>query len=66
MCSILLPQLPVLLLGSGVRIPVINIMEFHLITITGYQTDLVLHPSMEGKQFTTNINATAVCLLTLY
>ena len=49
-------------LGRGVGIPVINILEFHMSTVPGSQTDLVLHPRMEGKRYTTNINATGVCL----
>ena len=55
----------VLILGHGVGIPVINILEFHLSSFTGSQTDLVLHPRMEGEQFITNINAIYVCLTTL-
>ena len=38
---------------------------FHLRTVTLSQTDLVLHPRMEGEQSTNNINATYMCLTTL-
>ena len=55
----------VFLLGRGVGIPVINILEFHLSTVPGSQTDLVLHPRMEDERSTTKINATDVCLRTL-
>ena len=34
-------------------------------TVPGSQTDLFLNPSMEGEQYTTNINATYVCFPTL-
>ena len=52
-------------LGHGVGIPVINILEFHLSTVPGSQTDLVLHPNMEGESSTTKVNAKDVCFPTL-
>ena len=45
--------------------PVVNILEFYMSTVTGYQTDLVLHPRMEDERSTTKINATCVCFPTL-
>ena len=65
MCSCLLPKLQVFHLGRGVGIPVINILYFHISTVTRSQTDLVLHQRMEGEQSTTKINATDVCFPTL-
>ena len=65
MCSVILPKLRVLLLGRGVGIPVINILEFHLRTVPGSHNDLVLQPIMEGERSITNINATDVCLPTM-
>ena len=55
----------VFLLGRGVGIPVVNILDFHISTVTGSQTDLVLHQRMEGEQSKTKINATDVCFPTL-
>ena len=52
-------------LGSGVGISIMNILEFHLRNVPLSQTDLFLHPRMEGKQYTTKINASDVCLSTL-
>ena len=40
-------------------------MEFNLSTVTGSQTDLVLHPGMECDKSNTNINATSVCFSAL-
>ena len=34
-------------------------------TVPGYQTNLVLHPIMEGGRSTPNINSIYVCLSTL-
>ena len=58
----LLPQLRVFLLGRGVFTPVINILQFHLSTVPVSQTDLVLHPRMEGERSTTMMNSTDACL----
>ena len=50
----------------GVGIPVINnILEFHLNTVPGSQTDFVLHLMMEGWGFTTKTNAIDVYFSTL-
>ena len=42
-----------------------NILEFHLSTVPGSQTDLVLHTMMEGERSTTNVNVIDVCLSAL-
>ena len=65
MSSDLIPYLRLFLLGRGVGTPVVNILKFHMRTVRGSQTDMFLHPNMEGEQYTTKINAPHVCFPTL-
>ena len=42
-----------------------NILDLHLITVPGYQTDLVLQTRIEDERYNINISAADVCLPTL-